>query len=148
MAPKLRPSAEKLVLTSQGIFPNVVKQITIASDQLTPNQVQVIQDQQNLQMQIQQQLQQQILQHKRQLPNQLQQQVNAIVNLKAQVQEHIQMRQTNVVNGVLSQNVPQYASLLQKKENANVSVPSTSQVRERESHSKKVTDQSLVEFEI
>lgn len=125
----MRPTAEKLVLASQGNFSNVVQQITIAPDQLIPGQVQVIQDQQNLQMQIQQQLKQQILQHKRQQQNQtLQQQINAINNLKAQIQEHLQMRQANVVNGVISQNVPQYTSLLHKKENVNVNAPSSSQV--------------------
>jgi hypothetical protein len=127
---KIRSTAEKLALASQANLSNVLKQITISSDQLIPGQVQVIQDQQNLQMQIQQQLQQQILQHKRQQQNQtLQQQINAIVNLKAQVQEHLQMRQANVVNGVISQNAPQYTSLLHKKENINVNAPSTSQVR-------------------
>lgn len=104
-----------------------MKQITVSSDPLNPN-LQMIRDQQHLQMQIQQQLQHQILQHKRQQNQQLQQEIKAIANFKAQIQEHMQMQQANMVNGVISQPVPQYTSILNKKENIIANSPTTFQV--------------------
>ena len=56
------------------------------------------------------------------------------------------MRQTNVVNGLIPQNLSQY-TLLQKKENATVNVPSTSQVcssKQIESHESKTPRLSFV----
>ncbi|XP_065201118.1 uncharacterized protein Spt20 [Planococcus citri] len=124
--PKAR-NVEKVQIISQPTnLPNVMKQIGVSSDPMNSNQLQLIRDQQHLQMQIQQQLQHQILQHKRQQNQQLQQEIKAIANFKAQIQEHMQMQQSNVVNGVISQPVPQYTSLLNKKENITNS-PSTSQ---------------------
>ncbi len=82
---------------------------------------------QQLQLQIQQQLQQQILQHKRQQQNQqLQQEIKAITNFNAQIQEHLQMRQANMINGLLPQSGTQFTSVVSKKDGS--SSPSSSQV--------------------
>lgn len=128
--PKIR-NTEKIVVPQHSNQPNVMKQITVSTDSLTSNQLQLIRDQQQLQMQIQQQLQQQIMKHKRPPQNQqLQQEIKAIANFKAQIQEHLQMRQANVVNGVLTQTAPQYTSILNKKDNVVTNVGSLSQVSE------------------
>lgn len=127
---KARP-AEKVILPQQANLPNTMKQVTVSSDSLTSNQIQMIRDQQQQQqLQLQLQLQQQLLQQKRQQQSQqLQQEIKAITNFNATIQEHLQMRQaTSMINGLVQQPAPQYTSLLHKKDNSGVSLP-TSQVR-------------------